>query len=183
MEQVFSLVCGQHPEHTWAPGGEMLPFCERCTGFYVGAAIALALLFLFRPASGARYRWLHTMLVLWMAPFGFHLVSQDAILRTLSGLWFGFGIAGLLWLLPGERILVKRGRATRRGMVHALLGLTSFVLVPAIADQGGAAAHALLSWLALAGLSALAGLVIANALLLITGIFAQLRQRFGAAIP
>jgi uncharacterized membrane protein len=182
MEQIFSLVCGQNPAHTWAPGGKLLPLCERCTGLYVGAVLALVLLLLFRPIPGARYRWLHGVLVLLMAPFGFHIVPQDAALRTLSGLWFGFGAVGLLWLLPGVRFFARRERARCTGEVHVLLGGTSLVLVPAAAGWGGVAAHVVLSWSALAGLAVLAGLVIANASLFLAGAFAWIRKRTGAAI-
>ena len=38
--QCFAFLCGQNPEHTWAPGGLLLPCCQRCLGLYVGAGIA-----------------------------------------------------------------------------------------------------------------------------------------------
>jgi uncharacterized membrane protein len=179
MEEIFSLVCGQNPAHTWAPGGELLPLCQRCTGFYVGAALALILLLRFRPIQDVRYRWLHGMLLLLMAPFGFHLVPQDAVLRTLSGQWFGFGVVGLLWLLPGEKFLNKKKPAARSRKMHLFLGVTSLLLLPATARWGGAAAHAVLPWFALAGLAAIAGLVLVDAAFFLSGVFAWIRQRIG----
>jgi len=118
-----------------------------------------------------------------MAPFGFHLVSQDAVLRTLSGQWFGFGVVGLLWLLPGEKIFAKSKPIPRSRKVHILLAVTSLVLVPAAARWGGAAAHAVLPWFALAGLVAIAGLVLSNAAVFLAGVFAWLRRRIGPATP
>lgn len=179
MEQIFSLVCGQNPAHTWAPGGQLLPLCQRCTGFYIGASLALILLLRFRPVPDARFRWLHLLLVLSMAPFGFHLVAQNAVLRTLSGRWFGFGVVGLLWLLPSERFPARSNPAARSKKVHIMLGVISLVVVPAAARWGGAAAHAVMPWLALAGLTAIAALVITNAAVFLYRIFAWFRRRIG----
>ena len=40
LQTIFGWVCGQNPGHTWAPGGLMLPCCQRCTGLYAGAFFA-----------------------------------------------------------------------------------------------------------------------------------------------
>jgi uncharacterized membrane protein len=165
-ERLFSWVCAQNAAHCWAPGGELLPMCQRCTGFYAGAAIALALILWFRPRMDARYRWLHTALVLAMTPFGFHLVPHGAVIRTLSGQWFGFGVVGLLWLLPGQCSASRAGRAGADPRLHLILGLASLILLPAFACWGGILAATLLPWVALAGLMVLVGLLVTDLVLL-----------------
>jgi uncharacterized membrane protein len=181
MQGTFSLVCGQNPLHTWYPGGAPLPFCQRCTGLYTGAAIAFLLLCLFRPQRGARYRWLHGMLLLLMTPFGFHLVPQDAFLRTLSGEWFGFGVVGLLWLQPAAKWRVPANRVASGGKLHLLIGAMSLILLPALARWGGGFAAAMLPWLAFAGLGTLTGLLLANVFVFVSyGVARSSRQTAGA---
>jgi uncharacterized membrane protein len=175
IREVFSLVCAQNAAHTWAPGGQMLPLCQRCTGFYTGAAIALALLILFRPLPRARFRWIHFLLVLAMTPFGFHLIAQGEILRTASGQWFGFGVAGLLWLLP-SRLPALKANTTAGGAVHFLLGMTSMFLLPPFALWGGTAAAIVIPWIALTGLLAIAGLALANLWTVFSWIVAPRRE-------
>jgi uncharacterized membrane protein len=182
MWQAFSLVCGQNPAHTWAPGGELLPVCQRCTGLYVGAAMALLLLLWFRPLANARYCWFHGLLLLLMAPFGFHLVPQDEVLRTMSGQWFGFGVVGLLWLLPGGKFFRKPARRPRSGKIHLIIGATSLVLLPVFARWGGTLAAKSLPWLALAGLAVVAGLLAANMIIFFADLFAWLRRQAGGAV-
>jgi len=160
LQEIFSMVCAQNSAHTWAPGGELLPLCQRCTGFYTGAALALALLLVFRPKPDGRFRQLHLALVLAMTPFGFHLVPQEELLRTVSGYWFGFGVVGLLWLLPARRFFPRL--KTSGVLLPLCWGAPGLVLLPVMASRGGHAAALLLSWLAAAGWLGLAGLVLAN---------------------
>jgi uncharacterized membrane protein len=182
MQEIFGLVCGQNPAHTWAPGGELLPLCQRCTGLYVGAALALLLLILYRPPIDIRYRWLHAMLLLAMTPFGFHLVPHGEVLRTMSGHWFGFGSVGLLWLMPGE-LWADKGHRKPSLRSYLLLGLMSLISVPVFAQWGGALAAVTLSWLALAGLAAIAGLLLGNLILLLYTMITWFRLQTGAVVP
>jgi hypothetical protein len=41
LSHLFSFVCGQCPEHVWTCGDWTLPCCQRCTGLYVGALLAV----------------------------------------------------------------------------------------------------------------------------------------------
>ncbi len=182
MQKIFGLVCGQNPAHTWAPGGELLPLCQRCTGLYVGAVLALLLLILYRPPIDARYRWLHAMLLLSMTPFGFNLVPHGEVLRTVSGHWFGFGIVGLLWLMPGERWVDKCHRKPSLRS-YLLLGSMSLISVPVCARWGGALAAVTLSWLALAGLAVIAGLLLGNMILLMYTMVTWFQRQTGADVP
>lgn len=146
----------------------MLPMCQRCTGFYVGAAVALALLFIFRPRPGSMFRYVHLFLVIAMAPFGFHLVEHGAILRTVSGHWFGFGVAGLLWLMPARLLTDKPQR--QRCLPHFQIALASILVLPVCAVWGGKAGAFLIIGLAIAGWMALVGLVAANLALIFSRI-------------
>jgi uncharacterized membrane protein len=102
LDHLFAAVCGQNPEHTWAPGGVPLPFCQRCTGLYVGAAIAWLLHCWLRPRPTTRFLQIHGAFLLYMAPCGFHWLPQGPVLRTLSGVLFGFAVVAFLWLPMGD---------------------------------------------------------------------------------
>src|ERR1035441_7920476 len=103
LHQLFSWVCGQNLAHTWSPGGELLPCCQRCPGVYVGAFVA-ALLHLARPPQPTSFwRWLNGAFLLFMVPSGYHWIPQNPELRAVSGILFGFGLVAFLWLpLPGQ---------------------------------------------------------------------------------
>jgi uncharacterized membrane protein len=160
--RLFALVCGQDPLHTWAPGGELLPFCQRCTGFYAGATLALVLQLALRMQPSARFLQVHGAFLLLMIPFGFHWLPQGALVRTLLGLVYGFGVVSFLWLFPGTRLPGTRpGR--RADTARYAGGVTvALVAVPALAVWGGAAAARALVILAVLGLAGLATLAAAN---------------------
>ena len=145
--------------------------CQRCTGFYAGAVIALALILWFRPQPDARYRWIHTILVLSMAPFGFQLVSHGAVVRTLSGAWFGFGIVGLLWLFPEQELSNEERRSNSWKRLHLCLGALCLILLPVFASHGGAMAAEILPWLSVIGFAVLGGLLLLNLVLFLLWIF------------
>ncbi|MFO1402417.1 MAG: DUF2085 domain-containing protein [Steroidobacteraceae bacterium] len=159
---LFALVCGQRLAHTWTPGGVPLLVCQRCTGLYAGAAIALALHAWLRLRPSTPFLALHGIFLVAMVPLGLHWVPQDGLARTLSGIVFGAGVVDFLWLNPAGRLAVLRppGRGTWLRYL-AVLGL-ALLLVPLLAQRGGASAAVLLDALALAGLAALAALVLAN---------------------
>ncbi len=94
----FAYLCGQNLDHTWAPGGSLLPCCERCTGLYVGACVAAILHLWLRPKLTGRCLEIHGLFLLLMVPFGFHWLPQGALIRTTTGALFGFGIVTFLCL-------------------------------------------------------------------------------------
>jgi uncharacterized membrane protein len=159
---LFGFVCGQDPFHTWAPGGTLLPFCQRCTGFYAGAAIALALQAALWLRPGARFLQVHGLFLLLMIPFGFHWLPQGALLRTLLGLLYGFGVVSFLWLWPGVRLGAVRGASHPKLALYAAGVVVGLVAVPALSVWGSRAAARTLVGLALLGLAGVAALVLAN---------------------
>ena len=110
LRHVFGWVCGQDPAHTWSPGGELLPLCQRCTGVYAGAFVAALLHLAWRPAPTPRWLWLNGAFLLGMLPFGFYWIPQNAELRCASGILFGFGLIAFLCLtLPEKSFGSSRG--------------------------------------------------------------------------
>lgn len=111
LRHVFSYVCGQ--VHLWAPAGNPLAMCERCTGLYVGGAYAAVVIAFFLVRPTARVLWAHGIAMLIMVPFGYHLVRQSAMVRTITGQVFAYGLVYYLLLTPGERWGFWRERNAR----------------------------------------------------------------------
>jgi uncharacterized membrane protein len=186
---LFSAVCGQQPDHTWSPGSVFLPCCQRCLGLYAGAAVALALHRRFKPKLTGRFLEVHGLFLFVMLPFGFHWLPQGPVLRTLSGILFGFGVVTFLWLPIATRIEKRRqnrappdaerpktnecetapGRLTGAGRHGAYVcGLLGCMLgLPPLAACGGEWAAFVLSVLAVCGLTALIGLAMTSLCLVI----------------
>jgi uncharacterized membrane protein len=159
LRQVFGLVCGQAPAHTWFPDGAPLPFCQRCTGLYVGAFMAGLIHLALRPQPSRARLWTYGALLLQMIPLGYHWVPQTALVRTLSGLAFAFGLVGCFTLLT------KPSQPPRLATELAL-ALAGGVVVLWLAGNGGVPGAVALSVAGAAGLLVLAGLVVANIVLL-----------------
>ena len=158
MHQVFSLVCGQ--VNVWTVGGRTLPFCERCTGLYVGGLYALLLVIVFRPAPGVKLLAVHVLLLLQMVPFGFHLIPHGAVVRTITGEIFALGLvyclsAGLLSAFPSER---KEGSLAAYA-IAASLGMPLLLLAIRF---GGKNTATVLGFLGLGGLAVYIVLAIAS---------------------
>ncbi|MBI5385861.1 MAG: DUF2085 domain-containing protein [Verrucomicrobia bacterium] len=176
LSTVFSLVCGQAVDHTWALGGSLLPTCQRCTGLHVGAFCALLLNVWLQPRPTAGFRWAHGALLLQMAPFGFHWVPQGPGLRTLSGALFAFGVVAYLCLRPREcwRLVWCRGNGRRPDRAESEFGaprtqaaywfglVVCIATLLAVVSLGGSLAGAGLSVLALLGAIGLASLALLN---------------------
>ena len=178
--QVFDLVCGRH--HCWAPGGEVLPFCQRCTGLYVGAAVTVVLYVVFKPRPTLPSLGIHGMLLLLMVPFGYHLVPQNGAIRTLTGQLFAVGLVCYLSLLPSSRWTSRQDGDKHRSLAYAVCVLGSLAVLQAAVHAGGRLVGELLAWLGLFGFVALALLVAANIVLLPQAIWRALRaEQRGAA--
>jgi hypothetical protein len=120
LHHLFAAVCGQNPGHTWAPGGTVLPCCQRCTGLYVGACVAALLHGLLRPKLTARFLEVHGAFLLAMAPFGWHWLPQGPILRATTGMLFGCAVVTYLWL-PLAVTADYADRRTARRFFQSLL--------------------------------------------------------------
>jgi uncharacterized membrane protein len=176
--QTFSFVCGQNPDHTWAPGHTPLPFCQRCAGLYAGAGLCVALLLILRPRLTGRFIAAHGLLLLIVAPFGLHWIPHGPALRTITGVFCGFGIGMFLWLVPATawNWADVTGRRTATRAYAAGLGAAS-VLVPLAGGYGSAIAYWGLELLAAAGALSLAALVLTNLALGLRGISRWLTLR------
>jgi len=141
----------------WAPGGMLLPFCQRCAGFYAGAAVALALHLGLRIRPTDRFLQVHGGFLLLMIPLGYHFVPQDALVRGVSGVLCGAGVISFLWLLPGPRICVTAFMNQRRLIIYSAGLVVALAVIPASGTWGDERA-----WYGLVGLATfgLAGLAI-----------------------
>jgi hypothetical protein len=162
-DQIFSLLCGQNS--CWRPGGEALPFCQRCTGLYVGAAAAACLVFLFRPRPTSRMLWIHGLLLLLMVPFGYHLVPHGASVRTVTGQLFALGLVYYLSLLPTSR-LGLRVKENGTGPYAVWVAVSVAALQVAVHVEAGGAG-VLLTVFGGVGLLVLATLLVVNLLVLL----------------
>jgi uncharacterized membrane protein len=158
---IFSAVCGENPQHLWSPGGQPLPCCQRCTGLYAGALVATVLHLWFRPRISKSFLRLHAVFLLQLGWFVFPWMPAAAVLRTISGALFGFGLVAFLGpaifdRCPPLKVSPFRARGYALGLAGAL------GLVPAVAEWGGAAGAFVLMGVVSAGALALAALAFAN---------------------
>ena len=158
----FGVVCGQEPSHTWAPGGVLLPLCQRCAGVYAGAAVGLALHLALRLKPGARFLQVHGGFLLLMIPLGYHWLPQEATVRTVSGVLYGAGMVSFLWLLPGPLAGGVRPLDRGRALLYAAGVGAALVGIPAAGAWGGMAAWYALVALAVLGVAGLLLLALAN---------------------
>ena len=163
LSELFSYVCGQ--VNLWTPGGEALPFCQRCTGLYVGGAYAQLVWLLFRPRPTMRVLGMHALLLLLMIPFGYHLVPQGGELRTLTGQLFAVGLTYFLLLNPALRWRPWEDRIGNERAYWAAMLAGLPLLLLAVHWESGLAAP-VLAGLGVAGLIGFAALALANLALL-----------------
>lgn len=161
---IFSFVCGQ--AHTWTVGGKSLPFCQRCTGLYVGIVYTLAVILLFRPRATKRCLWIHGGFLLAMLPFGYHLVDQSAVVRTISGELFAAGLGYFLVLVPADRMSTRRRFLVRSEWPYFVAISASIPLLFFFLQFGGGAVRQILAWIGFTGLVTTAGLSCMNLWLL-----------------
>ena len=173
LTELFSYVCGQ--VNLWAPAGEALPFCQRCTGLYVGGAYVQALWLLFRPRPALRLLGAHALLLVLMVPFGFHLVPQGAELRTLTGQLFAAGLVCFLALNPALRWRPWDGTSGNPRAYWAALLAGLPLLLLAVRWENGLAAP-VLAWLGVAGFLGFAALALTNLALLPRSLWQRLRS-------
>lgn len=176
LNDVFGLICHQNPDHTWSPGGLLLPACQRCTGLYIGAFVAALWHIAFRPAPTNRWLWLHGGFLLAMVPFGFHLVPQGPFVRTDSGVLFGFGLVAFLWLTLEPAGHLPRSALRTAGWCFAASLVATVVLIPWFGASGDVTAAVSLSFLIGAGAFALTALVTWNLLLAAMAIIRPLQR-------
>ena len=166
VDQLFGLVCGS--DRRWAPDGFFLPFCQRCTGLYVGTTVAVVLHLFFRLRYTPKLLLAHGLMLALMVPLGFHWIPHGPALRTVSGQLYAAGLVCYLLVLPFARWSPWWDRAeTRSWRPYALALTASLVLLPLLAWDGGTPAAWVLRFLGLAGLMLLTVLAVVNLGLLV----------------
>ena len=160
LNQLFSLVCGQSHSHTWFPGGEALPCCQRCTGLYVGAFVATLLYSIWRPAPTLRWLGFNGVLLLFIIPSGFYWIPQNAELRCASGILFGFSLIVFMSLCLFSSGVRKNSWLHLGGFAGILFA--TIWLTPWLGSTENLFANNLLSAASTFGALALAALLLAN---------------------
>lgn len=177
LRELFSHICGQ--QHCWVLGGQVLPFCQRCTGLYVGGFCALILILAFRLRPNAFLYWIHGVFLLVMIPYGFHFVSQGVFVGTLTGVLFGFGLAYYLALNPLTVWQWWRPDSLSRTVVYLLLAMSVLPLLFVTVRSGGSVSAAILAGLGTLGLAGLSLLAVTNLVVLPGTIRTLRRARLG----
>jgi uncharacterized membrane protein len=101
------VICHQKPERSFFINGLQMAVCARCTGLYVGAAIAMPLALGFAaPLATSRARWIAVLAALptfitWSVEFA-GLAGFSNVLRFVAALPLGFAAAWLIVALLGE---------------------------------------------------------------------------------
>src|SRR5512133_566570 len=185
LANIFSALCGQEPGHTWAPGGLLLPCCQRCAGLYAGALAAGVLHLFFRPRLSGRFLEVHGLFLLLMVPFGYHWLPQGPALRAITGVLFGFGIVTMLRLPLESPGWVGRGEGIARSPMRWAAGwyfagvAASLMLVPWLGSSGSELAAWLLTGATAGGLSTFFLLLAADAAVAARAAGRALRRLFG----
>jgi uncharacterized membrane protein len=107
LRPVCAFICHQRPERSFFVAGAPLPVCARCTGLYLGAALAMPLALVagsIVPARRARVTLLLAALptaLTWMIEFaGWMPFSNTA--RAIAALPLGFAAAWLVLTTIGD---------------------------------------------------------------------------------
>jgi uncharacterized membrane protein len=161
LSSLFSRVCGQNPDHTWVLGGLPLPCCQRCTGLYAGALLAIVLHAWLRPRLSRGFVQVHALFLLQLALAGLPGLAQGPVLRTFSGLFYGFGVVAFLWSPITLRLRPRPSGAGRMWRYAARLGASLVLVLSAVAWDQRLSAMAL-SGIVLAGAMALAALILVD---------------------
>jgi hypothetical protein len=118
-----------------------------------------------------------------MAPFGYHLVPQNAEIRTLTGQLFALGLVYYLALNPS----VRSGHWTRArresSWLYALGALAAIVALQFAVHVGGVYTSAALAWLGVVGFLGYSVLAVLNLVVLPPAIWQSLRQRSTSPMP
>ncbi len=165
LTEAFGHVCGQ--THLWEPGGRALPFCQRCTGLYVGALWAAAAWIAWPPRPTPRILWFHGLLMLLMIPFGYHLVPQNGEVRTLTGAVFAVGLLYFLSLEPASRLRPWRETGNRSVAAYVVASLAAGPVVLLAVRARSASLNPVLAWAGAAGFLLFTALALANVVLLL----------------
>lgn len=97
---IYSFLCSQHALRSFAICDHALPFCQRCTGLYLGLALSFIYLLATRHyKKGIPPRSILSVNIACIAVMvvsGFHFLDPGPAWRLWSGLLFGNAIAYLI---------------------------------------------------------------------------------------
>ncbi len=97
-QEVFGWLCHQDASRSFTPDGVVLAVCTRCAGVYAGFVLALPAVVVARRLNRPLGIWLHGILVVQVALFGFDLIPHGPTTRTVSGQLFAVGVVYFLYM-------------------------------------------------------------------------------------
>jgi hypothetical protein len=122
VEKLFAFVCCGNEARSFVINGQVLPFCQRCTGVFLGLAITFACLLaggrFRRGLVGGRILVGNLACVGVMVVFGLHWIDPGPAWRLWSGLVFGNAVA---WLVLPATVVLWRGNAAAPARGHSLV--------------------------------------------------------------
>ena len=125
--------------------------------------MALALHLLWRPGLSSGFLAVHGLFLMIVAPFGFHWLSDGPVLRLITGVLCGFGVATFLWVVPANHLADRLEAATAMALLGYGAGLiAALAVLPIAASCGGRITCRVLSGAAATGLLSLTALVLLN---------------------
>ncbi len=160
LQEIFAHICGQ--QHCWELGRQTLPFCQRCTGLYVGSFVAALIIPISRLRPNRIQYWMHAAFLLLMVPYGFHLVPQGPPLRTVSGFLFAFGLVYYLMLNPLTTSQIWRQFTYQWTIVYVLLIIATVTALLVALHFGDRTWAFVVTLLGALGCASLGILVLAN---------------------
>jgi uncharacterized membrane protein len=103
---VGTFICHQRPERSFFTHGHQLPVCARCTGLYVGAALATPIALVATAMASSRARWSLALAavptaVTWTLEFA-GLAHFSNASRFVAALPLGFAAAWLVLSVIAE---------------------------------------------------------------------------------
>ena len=106
--------------------------------------------------------------MLLMIPFGYHLLAQEGVARTVTGQLFGFGLVYYLFLNPADKWNTWSDDEGWRVMAYLLFSLLGIPLLLLAILKGTTFAAGILAWTGFVGLLVLVVLVSANILVFLS---------------
>jgi hypothetical protein len=97
-----------------------------------------------------------------MFPFGYHIVPQNGVIRTLTGQLFAFGLVYYLALNPAAQLGVWTKKRKESLLTYGFGALVSVAALQLAVHLGGSETAVALGWIGFAGLLVYIALVLAN---------------------
>jgi uncharacterized membrane protein len=157
VDYIFSFLCSQHALRSFAICDHTLPFCQRCSGLYLGLALTFIYLLAtrhYKKGIGPRsILSVNIVCIGVMLVFGTHLLDPGPAWRLWSGLLFGNAIAYFILPATWQFCKAPANNSYSRGSVPAFFAFFALLnTIPLWFPLDSVAFYLLVNILALIGL-------------------------------